>query len=227
MLAGFAPAWGSTEEEAFDDVARLFASRCALSGCHVGPRPKMKMSLERGSIYRSTIQVPSRTEPSVFRVAPGDPEASLLYRKLLPAGEGQYHGNRMPRLFPPLEETEMEIVRTWIESFPEERWGPVQDRGPAAPSWSFQGSFLANLPTPERLGKKGFQFQLAHRFRGAARDAGLEELFGIDTGAWVSIGLAYGISRRWEVGLRHSTYLQQEEGYFKVGILEQGKGSGC
>jgi hypothetical protein len=187
----------------------------------------MGLHLEPDRLYRSTVNVPSRSDPALLLVAPGEPDASLLYRKLLSPEEGWYHGQRMPQRGEPLDEAEMELVRRWIASFPQDVWGgsghPRAREAP--PTWSYQGSFLVNLPTTRPLRRNGFAFRIAHRFRGDAADAGLDELFGIDTGAWVSLGLAYGISRRWEFGVRHSTYLQQEEVYAKVAALEQGRGS--
>ena len=230
LMAAPAPARADAEADAYAKVEKLFANRCAIAACHGGGDPKQRMSLEPGKIYRNTVNVPARTDHNLVRISPGDPNGSLLYRKILPAAKGLYHGQRMPRLFTPLTEDEIELVRRWIESFPAAAWGEVDDRsaaaGAPAPTWSFHDGYLANLPTTEALGRKGFQFRVVHRFKPSAQEAGLDELFGIDGGANVSIGLGFGLSRGWEVGLRHSTLQQEEEVQLKFAALRQGKGSG-
>jgi hypothetical protein len=225
VLAATAVPHASTEtdRDLSPAVSEMLATRCGI--CHAGSRPRMGLNLEPARLYRSTVNVPSRSDPELLLVAPGDPDASLLYRKLLPPEEGWYHGQRMPQRGKELDDAEMELVHRWIASFPEEVWGRSEKAPEERRTWSFQGSFLVNLPTTEALRRNGFSFRIAHRFRGDVTDAGLDDLFGIDTGAWVSLGLAYGISRRWEVGLQHSTYLQQEEVYAKVAALEQTRGS--
>jgi hypothetical protein len=47
-------------------------------------------------------------------VEPGDPVDSYLYMKLL--GDPRIAGDRMPLLGPPLEASDLERIRTWIEA---------------------------------------------------------------------------------------------------------------
>jgi hypothetical protein len=220
VLALGAPALAGEEADAFGAAAALLQQRCAVAHCHAGPEPRMKMDLAPDRVIASTVGIASRTDPDVVRVAPGRPEASLLYLKLLPKSEAHYGGDRMPLHDRPLAPDELQVVRSWILSIPTAATPPGVTPAPATRR-TFQDTSLWLLPTTERLGKRGFQFRVAHRFRGSADEAGFDELFGIDTGAWVLLGFAFGLSPRWEVSLQHSTYLQQEEAYVKVGLLRQ------
>jgi hypothetical protein len=49
--------------------------------------------------------------PQVLRIAPGDPAASYLYRKITGAG---ITGERMPLGLPPLTDAQQRLVRDWI-----------------------------------------------------------------------------------------------------------------
>jgi len=129
----------------------------------------------------------------------------------------------MPKGMAPLADEELQVIRRWIESFPREVWGDpaAPDPVPVATVRPFHDGFLANLPTTAPLGAKGFEFRIAHRFKAAASEAGGSELYGLDSGAWVSLGLAYGLSDIWELGLRHTNLEQANELYVKATPLRQ------
>ncbi|MBP7147484.1 MAG: hypothetical protein KBD01_08060 [Acidobacteria bacterium] len=207
---------------AFAEVSDLFAMRC--TRCHGGADPKMGLSLEAERIYRSTVNVPSRSNQRIARVAPGDPRSSLLYLKLLPPGEGNYRGPRMPMGEPWLSDDELAVVRRWIESFPKEAWGPpaapeAAGVQPAAPA--FHDSYLAHLPTPDMLGRGMLEFRFLHRFRGSAKDAGSANLYGLDSGAWASLGLTYGIGDNLQAGLRRTELHKDYEAFLKTSLIDQ------
>lgn len=65
----------------------------------------------------------------------------------------------------------------------------------------FHGVFQINLPSTSTLGRRTFEFRIDHRFGriGAERGA-----FGLDAGANISYGFAYGILDGWDVLLRRS-----------------------
>jgi uncharacterized beta barrel domain-containing protein DUF5777 len=218
-LAGPGMVRAQSEAEAFPPAAQLLSSRCALPACH-GVEGRAGLHLDAASIYRSAVNVPATTDRRALRVSPGDPEGSLLYRKLLPPPTGSYLGPRMPLGMAPLSEEEITIVRHWIESFPAEAWGKSSPP-PPRPARSFHDSFLANLPTPVPLGGRTLDFRLAHRFKESVDAAGSAGFYGLDTGAWVSLGLAYGFSDRWEAGLRHTNLEQANELWVKVTPLQQ------
>jgi Membrane bound beta barrel domain (DUF5777) len=209
----------------FAQAGRLLHSRCAMPGCHAGPEAVQGLRLEADQIYRSTVNVRARTDPRLLRVAPGAPDQSLLYRKLLPQDQGHYRGPRMPRSMDPLTDEEIALVRQWIESFPVDLWGHA---APAAPeiarARSFHDSTLANLPTPDPLGSGTLEFRILHRFKPSAQDAGGEGLYGLDGGAWISFGLAIGLTDHFEVGLRRSNLQRDYEAFFKASLLRQEAG---
>lgn len=190
----------------FPAAARILQSTCALPGCHAGPEPAAGLRLEAGRIYRSTVNARARTDRSMTLVVPGAPDRSLLYLKLLPPDEGRYRGPRMPYGLDPLGEDAAGVIRRWIESFPAASWGPPPaDDATGRPSArSFHDGHLVNLPTTDPLGNGALEFRILHRFRPSAREAGGENLYGLDGGAFVSIGLTYGVTDRLEIGLRRT-----------------------
>ncbi len=224
-VAGMAaePAVVLDESAAFEVAKRLLVRRCAFSGCHVGMNAPKGLRLEPERIYRSTVNVPARSDRQYTLVAPGDPGSSLLYLKLLEPKEGRYHGPRMPLDFPKFEEDDLAIIRQWIESFPEDRWSRAADeeKPSVTSSRTFLDSHLLNLPGTDPLGRRVYELRIAHRFKSAIDAAGNEELYGIDSGAWVSLGLAYGLSPSWELGLRHTNFQKADEASVKYYVLRQ------
>ena len=93
--------------------ANVFTPRCALSGCHSGGSAPQGLSLDAGSSFANLVEVVSNEVPSLFRVAPGDPDASYLIRKL----QGQAAvGARMPLIGPPLPQSTIDVIREWISN---------------------------------------------------------------------------------------------------------------
>lgn len=216
------------ESDIFASVAGILQSTCATSACHAGPAAAQGMRLEAGRIYRSTVNIPSRTDPRLLRVSPGAPDRSLLYLKLLPPDEGHYRGPRMPRGMDPLSEDKIALVRRWIESFPADRWGEAPgEEVPALAPRTFHDSHLANLPTPDPLGDRALEFRILHRFKPSATDADAQNFYGLDAGAWISVGLAYGFTETLEAGLRRTNFQligRDYEAFFKWAWLRQGIG---
>ncbi len=228
LLLWALPAWADAESTAFQAASRLLQRRCSVSGCHAGPDAEKGLRLEPAQVYRSTVNVPARTDRRYRLVAPGQPQLSLLYLKLLPPEEGGYHGPRMPLQLSSLSEEERAVIRSWIESFPEDRWPRAteeEEKKSLVPARkNFLDAHLINLSTTDPLGGRTFEFRVAHRFKGSVEDAGGENLYGLDTGAWVSFGVAYGISNAWELGLRHTNFQQANEVFVKYVVLQQGEG---
>src|SRR2546428_2258945 len=213
------------EAELFARVARLLQARCAMPGCHLGPDARQGLRLEAGQIYRSSVNVRARTDPHLLRVVPGAAEQSLLYLKLLPPDEGHYRGPRMPLTMNPLSADEIALVRQWVEAFPADRWGgPPSTEATGRTPRTFQDSALVNLPTSDPLGRHALEFRILHRFKAPARDAGSRDFYGLDSDAWISIGLAYGLGRRVEVGLRRTNLQHDYEGYSKWVPIRQSAG---
>lgn len=87
----------------------IFAVSCALSGCHDG---STWPNLSAGRAYDNIVDVESSR--SLALVAPGVPDDSYLYRKLL--ADADIDGIRMPPGGPYLTSAALETVRTWIEN---------------------------------------------------------------------------------------------------------------
>ncbi len=215
------------EPAAFDAAARVFATRC--TACHAGAQPEGQLRLERGRVYRETVNVAARGRRGLLLVDPGAPERSALYLKLLPPGAGSYRGPRMPMHEAPLTAEELAAIRAWILAFPQDTWGGgpagvVPDPLPAAdvpPPPVFPASHLANLPTPDTLGAKGLEVRIVHRFRSAVTDAGSHGAFGLDGGANIALGMAAGLGERLDVGLARTNLDQSWEAYAKWLALRQ------
>jgi uncharacterized beta barrel domain-containing protein DUF5777 len=197
----------------FQQVGRLLQQSCALPACHGSDKPAAGLRLEASHFYRNTVNVRARTDSSFLRVTPGSPELSLLYLKLLSPDEGHYRGPRMPFSMEPLRDEQIALVREWILSFPKEEWGEPPLRTPPAAPRFFRDSSLIDLPTPESLGKDSLEFRILHRFKQSTRDAGGEELWGLDGGSWWSIQLAYGLTETLQAGLRRTNQFRDYEGF--------------
>jgi hypothetical protein len=91
----------------------VFTPRCALSGCHLGPASLAQegMVLSSGVAYDNVVMVRANQNPSIFRVTPGDPSNSYLWRKIT-AGQ-PIVGDRMPQTGSITEE-QRQLVTDWI-----------------------------------------------------------------------------------------------------------------
>ncbi len=75
---------------------------------------------------------------------------------------------------------------------------PADDKKAVPP---FHGVFQINLPSTSTLGRRTFEFRIDHRFGRVGQERGA---FGLDAGANISYGFAYGILDGWDVLLRRS-----------------------
>jgi hypothetical protein len=91
----------------------VFTPRCALSGCHLGPASLAQEGLVLTSdvAYDSVVMVRANQNASIFRVTPGDPASSYLWRKIT-AGQ-PIIGDRMPQTGSITEE-QRQLVTDWI-----------------------------------------------------------------------------------------------------------------
>jgi hypothetical protein len=91
----------------------VFTQKCALSGCHLGPASAAQegLVLSGSSAYDNIVNVRANQNFSIFRVTPGDPQSSYLWRKITP---GQpITGDRMPQTGS-ISEAERRLVTDWI-----------------------------------------------------------------------------------------------------------------
>ena len=91
----------------------VFTPRCALSGCHLGPASLAQegLVLTSGVAYDNVVMVRANQNASIFRVTPGDPVNSYLWRKIT-AGQ-TIIGDRMPQTGS-ITEGERQLVTDWI-----------------------------------------------------------------------------------------------------------------
>ncbi len=95
----------------YDQFQAIFNTGC--TGCHPGSVGAANLGLGTQSSYDNLLNVPSDTFPSMLRVAPGDPLASMLFLKLNcddPPGLGV----RMPLNASPLSPTQQAFFFDWI-----------------------------------------------------------------------------------------------------------------
>jgi len=91
--------------------ANVFSVNCAISGCHGGGTVQFGLSLDPGFSAGNLINVASPQDATLIRVIPGNPDGSLLIRKL----EGtQTVGIQMPAFSPPLPQATIDVIRHWI-----------------------------------------------------------------------------------------------------------------
>jgi hypothetical protein len=95
----------------------VFDATCTI--CHAGAAAPLGLRLDAANSFTSLVGVDSREDSSLLRVAPGNPDASYLVRKL----EGTAaEGERMPLGGPPIPDATIAFVRQWIAdgALPEE-----------------------------------------------------------------------------------------------------------
>ena len=91
--------------------AEIFTPSCAVSGCHSGPNASNGMSLEAGVIADEIIGVASTRDGAILRIAPNDPDNSLIVQKV--RGET---GSRMPFGGTALSDEAIAKIVEWIEA---------------------------------------------------------------------------------------------------------------
>jgi hypothetical protein len=115
----------------FDRIRQqLFATSCALSGCHDSNAHQNDLILLPNAAYSEIVGVTpfngAAAADGLLRVFPGDPQQSFLYRKitcdLLPT-----YGSCMPLTGPPISQQLREIVRLWILG--DQTLGPAPETG--------------------------------------------------------------------------------------------------
>lgn len=100
----------------------VFDASC--TSCHAGAAAPLGLQLDAGNSYVNLVGVSSRQVGSLLRVAPGDPDASYLVRKL----EGTAaEGEQMPLGGPPVPAGTIAFVRQWISdgALPESQGAPA------------------------------------------------------------------------------------------------------
>lgn len=69
--------------------SRILTPNCAVSGCHTGNNPPQSLDMSAGKAYGNLVGVPSRENPAMLRVQPGNSSMSFLMKKLRGDGTSQ------------------------------------------------------------------------------------------------------------------------------------------
>ena len=80
--------------------------------CHIGAGAPQGLQLDAAHSYSLLVGVASAEQPSVMRVAPGNPDASYIIRKL--QGTPGISGQQMPFGGPYLPQSTIDVIRQWI-----------------------------------------------------------------------------------------------------------------
>lgn len=111
---GLEPTFSSIQREIFSSTDAAGRNACVACHTNVGRIPAGGLNLLPDASYAALVGVPSVTNPGGTRVIPGDPDASILIRKV--EGAPGIVGQRMPLGGPPfLTAGQIQIIRRWIE----------------------------------------------------------------------------------------------------------------
>jgi hypothetical protein len=98
----------------FDDVFAIFQVKdCARAGCHGGARPAEMLDLSTAAVAQSELIDVTSRQCARQLVEPGDAAASYLVNKL--TGTSLCSGSQMPKGGSPLNNTQLDTVRAWID----------------------------------------------------------------------------------------------------------------
>ncbi len=183
----------ATPDELEDAVLDILDTKCAFAGCHTGVNAPQNLDLTEEAYKANLVKVKSAGAPQFLRVKPGDAANSYLIKKVKGAG---IKGDRMPRGGQPLSSAEIAALEKWINAMPADAQVEEVRR---TYKQAFYGWTLANLQTAETLDKGAFLYRIAHRFRnkvdtGSGNSYGLDNLFGLDGGAFMMTQLAFPIT---------------------------------
>ena len=101
----------STDPSFAGEIQPIFTSSCASQACH-GAAEWAGLKLTAGSARTELVDVPSTSEPTFLRVAPGDADTSYVVIKL---DGNQNIGGRMPLGGQPLGADDIQLMRNWID----------------------------------------------------------------------------------------------------------------
>lgn len=80
--------------------------------CHIGASAPQGLQLDAAHSFSLLVGVASTEQPTVLRVAPGDPDSSYIIRKL--QGTPGISGGQMPLGGPYLPQSTIDVIRQWI-----------------------------------------------------------------------------------------------------------------
>src|SRR5262249_54188124 len=83
------------------------------------------------------------------------------------------------------------------------------------------GPRLIALPTPFPLGARRVEVLFSHRFQQTVSAGSSHNLWGLDSGADVGLGLAWGVTRHFDLGVYRSSFQENFEVSGKYLVWEQ------
>jgi hypothetical protein len=83
------------------------------------------------------------------------------------------------------------------------------------------GPRLVDMPTPFTVGARRVEVLFSHRFQQTVSDGRGHNLWGLDSGADVGLGLAWGVSRNFDLGVYRSSFQENFELAGKFLVFEQ------
>jgi mono/diheme cytochrome c family protein len=97
-----------------EEVGVIFQKGCAVAGCHKGTVVAAGLVLTADVAAQNTVNVQSTNAKygGMLRVKPGDPDGSLLIKKIEGADSDSF-GAKMP-LVGTLEAEQIQVIRNWI-----------------------------------------------------------------------------------------------------------------
>jgi hypothetical protein len=102
---------GSTSTDPCGDVvARIFVPTCGGTGCHSATASQQGLDLVSPDVASRVVGVSAKVCGSTI-ADPQNPQASLMYQKLLPLPKC---GAQMPLARPPLSNSDVACVLSWI-----------------------------------------------------------------------------------------------------------------
>jgi cysteine-rich repeat protein len=106
----FASTWAAVQSVVFEKRG------CTAVACHGSATPTGGLDLRPANAYAALVGVPSQRDPSVKRIAVGDPDRSLLYLKVAPGLDTGRYGSPMPLQQTPLSPDELDALKLWIRA---------------------------------------------------------------------------------------------------------------
>lgn len=97
----------------------------------------------------------------------------------------------------------------------------AKDKKPDYATATFKTTRLINGHSVENVAAGVLDFRISHRF--GYISGGAYELWGLDE-ASMRLGLDYGLTRWWMIGVGRSTYQKQYDGFTKIKLLRQSSG---
>jgi hypothetical protein len=104
----------STQVTLSRDVQPIFEANCIFAGCHGASAPQLEQDLSSAQkTLASVVNVRSVEVDTLMRVKPGDSANSYLFQKI--SQDSPQVGTRMPQGFPPLSDTQIQLIQRWID----------------------------------------------------------------------------------------------------------------